>query len=69
MSDLWMPAQKNFLMEKTRDKECKLKVDHPYYAQVQAQMAVMGARWADFIVYISGVLYVRRITFDPIFVG
>ena len=37
-----------FFMEKTSDKECKLKVDHPYYAQVQGQVAVTGARWCDF---------------------
>ena len=56
-----------FFMEKTSDTECKLKVDHPYYAQVQGQMAVTGARWCDFIVYTSRGLYVQRITFDPVF--
>ena len=55
-----------FVMEKTSDTECKLKLDHPYYAQVQGQMAVTGARWCDFIVYTSRGLYVQRITFDPI---
>lgn len=56
-----------FFMDKTSDKECKLKVDHPYYAQVQGQMAVTGARWCDFIVFTSRGLYVQRITFDPVF--
>ena len=54
-------------MEKTSDKECKLKVDHPYYTQVQGQMAVTGARWCDFKVLTSRGLYVQRITFDPVF--
>ena len=54
-----------FCMEKTNDTESKLKVDHPYYAQVQGQMAVTGARWCDFIVYTSRGLYVQRITHDP----
>lgn len=40
-------------VEKTTDTECKLKEGHPYYAQVQGQMAATGARWCDFIVYTS----------------
>lgn len=50
-----------FCMEKTSDTECKLKEDYPYYAQVQGQMAVTGARWCDFIVY------VQIIQFNPEF--
>ena len=56
-----------FCMEKTNNTESKLKVDHPYYAQVQGQMTVTGARWCDFIVYTSRGLYVQRITHDPVF--
>ena len=59
MSHLWMLAQMQSLL-------WKKQVDHPYYAQVQGQMAVTGARWCDFIVYTSRGLYVQRITFDPI---
>ena len=44
-----------------------MKEDHPYYAQVQGQMAVTGARWCDFIVYTSKGIYVQRILFDPVF--
>ena len=55
--------------KKTTDTECKLKEDHPYYAQVQGQMAATGARWCDFIVYTSKGLYVQRIAFDPMFWG
>ena len=54
-------------MGKTTDAECKLKEDHPYYAQVQGQIAVTGARWCDFIVYTSKGPYVQRIPFDPTF--
>ena len=46
-------SDSQFFMEKTSDKKCKLKVGHPYYAQVQGQMAVTGARWCDFIVFTS----------------
>jgi len=27
------------------DGKCKLKVTHPYYAQVQGQMGITGVRW------------------------
>jgi len=54
-------------LEKVSDTDCKLKEDHPYYAQVQRQMAATGARWCDFITYPSKGLHVQRIPFDPIF--
>lgn len=56
-----------FFMEKTSDTDCKLKEDHPYYAQVQGQMVATGARWCDFIIYTSKGLYVQIILFDPMF--
>lgn len=55
----------NFFMEKINDKECRLKRDHAYYAQVQGQMGITGSKWCDFIVYTSKGLYVERIAFDP----
>lgn len=30
------------------DGNCKLKVTHPYYAQIQGQMGITGAEWCDF---------------------
>lgn len=56
-----------FFMEKVSDSNCRLKRDHEYYAQVQGQMGVTGAKWCDFIVYTSKGLYVERIPFDPVF--
>ena len=41
----------NSFMEKISDTECRLKPNHPYYAQVQGQMGVSGAKWCDFIDY------------------
>ena len=67
MTPLDACSDPKFFMGKTRDAECKLKEDHPYYAQVQGQMAVTGARWCDFIVYTSKGLYVQRMPFDPTF--
>ena len=54
-----------FFMEKVDDTQCRLKRDHAYYAQVQGQMGVTGAKWCDFIVYTSKGMYVERIAFDP----
>ena len=44
-------TDEKFFMKQTGDRECKLKDDHPYYAQVQGKMALTGAKWFDFIVY------------------
>ncbi|KAL9967600.1 hypothetical protein ACROYT_G025862 [Oculina patagonica] len=60
-------TDEKFFMEQTGVADCKLKEDHPYYAQVQGQMAVTGAQWCDFIVYTSKGIYVQRIPFDPVF--
>ena len=49
--DAWTDPK--FFLEQTGVLECKLKEDHPYYAQVQGQMAVTGARWCDLNVYTS----------------
>ena len=54
-------------MEKSSDTSCKLRENHAYYAQVQGQMGVTGARWCDFIVYTKIGLYVQRIPFDAQF--
>ena len=41
--------------------EPKLKRNHHYYAQVQGQMGVTGAKWLDFIVYTSKGMSIERI--------
>ena len=51
-------------MEKVSDTKCKLKRDHPYYAQAQGQLGVTGAKWCDFIVYTGKGIYIERISFD-----
>lgn len=42
----------------------KLRRNHPYYAQVQGQMAVGDRPWCDFVVY-TKIVSVERIYFDP----
>lgn len=56
-----------FFMEKIRENKCRLERDHAYYAQVQGQMGITGAKWCDFIVYTSKGLYVEGIEFDAVF--
>ena len=50
----------NSFMEKISDTECRLKPNHPYYAQVQGQMGVSGAKWCDFIDYTRKAIYIMR---------
>ena len=45
----------------------KLKRSHPYYSQVQGQMAITERHWCDFIVYTKKGIHVERIDFDPEF--
>lgn len=47
------------------DGQCKLKITHPYYAQVQGQMGITGAKWCDFVVYTKKGMSIERIPFDP----
>lgn len=49
-----------------------LKKTHPYYFQVQGQMAVVGAQWCDFVVWTNNgdlwkSLSVERVMFDELF--
>ena len=44
-----------------------LKLNHPYYAQVQRQMAISGRRWCDFVVFTPRGISVERIYFDDIY--
>ncbi|KAK2547160.1 hypothetical protein P5673_033064 [Acropora cervicornis] len=55
----------NFFMEKLSEGKCRLKRDHAYYAQVQGQIGVTGAKWCDFITYTSKGIYIERIAFNP----
>lgn len=56
-------SDSNFCCENI-DGKCKLKVTHPYYAQVQGQMGITGAEWCDFVVYTKKGMSIERIAFD-----
>ena len=42
----------------------QLKRTHPYFAQVQGEMAIVSTEWCDFVVYTPVGLHVERVAFD-----
>lgn len=47
-----------------------LKLDHEYYYQIQGQLAITGAEWCDFVVWLGNgpdQIHVQRITYDDVF--
>lgn len=47
-----------------------LKRDHPYYCQVQGQLAITGRQWCDFVVWtLKQPLSVEKIYYDHHFWG
>lgn len=55
------------LVQKDGGEQLKLKQTHPYYSQVQGQMAVGCRTWNDFIIYTTKGVSVERIFFDKPF--
>ena len=39
-------------------------IEHPYYAQVQGEMAILNVEWCNFVVYSNGGVVVDRIQAD-----
>ncbi len=54
-SDFWCSVASNKLT---------LKENHPYYSQVQGQMAIGARPWCDFCTYTKVGIYVERIAFN-----
>lgn len=46
------------------DGVVQLKRSHQYYCQVQGQMAICGAKWCDFFVWIGNDNFLERVEFD-----
>ena len=40
---------------------------HPYYAQVQGEMAICNCEWCDFVVWTKASVFVQRVQFDKIY--
>ena len=49
------------------EERLKLKEGHPYYSQVQGQMAIGRRTWNDFIIYTTKGIAVERIRFNQLF--
>ena len=47
----------------------EIRRGHPYYTQVQHQMFVTGAKYADFVVFLPKESCIIRVLYDPNFVG
>ena len=45
----------------------QLKRNHPYYSQVQGQMAITGRKWCHFIIFTTQGLSVEMIKYDENF--
>ena len=53
-----------FFMRKGEDDLLHIRPEHPYFAQVQGEMAIIGVEWCDFAVYSGGEVVVNRILAD-----
>ena len=51
-------------MQRGEDRILHLPTNHPYYAQVQGEMAIFNVEWCDFVVYSKGTVIVDRIIND-----
>nr|XP_054774925.1 uncharacterized protein LOC129283112 [Lytechinus pictus] len=58
------PLNEKFLRRDKRGK-VQLKRNHPYFDQIQAQLAVTGKAWCDFFVYKDNGVFLERIERDP----
>ena len=47
------------------DGKCKLKVAHPYDAQVQGQMGITGADWCESVIFTKKGMSIEGVPFDP----
>ena len=53
-----------FFLKKGADDELHLSQNHPYYAQVQGELAVLDRKWCDLIVFSNGEIVVDQILAD-----
>ena len=53
-----------FRLARGSDDQLHLKTSHPYYAQVQGEMAITNVEWCNFVVFSGGKVFVERIWFD-----
>lgn len=56
-------AQENFCLEVVGGS-LRLRKNHPYFWQVQGQLAVSNMKWCDFVVWIGQSLFIERVRYD-----
>ncbi len=57
-------SQSSFCCHLNSSGELELKKSHPYYAQVQGQMAIGERMWCDFVIFTLKGINVQRIFFN-----
>ncbi|KAK3097953.1 hypothetical protein FSP39_014801, partial [Pinctada imbricata] len=70
INDIMMIADASFCLV-NKSEGPSLKHNHPYYAQVQGEMSIMGLPWCDFVLWTGAPknnIFVERICFDKEFV-
>ena len=55
------------LDQNAESPKLKLKSKHPYFCQVQGQMAITERSWCDFVIFTQKGISVERIKYDPDF--
>ena len=56
-------SHRDFCLQMVNNK-LMLKENHPYYYQVQGQMAIAQVEWCDFAVYTTKGIHVQRISYN-----
>lgn len=60
-------TNKGFFCTLENGVSVKLKRNHPYYSQIQGQLAITQRKWCDFVIYTPKSLSIERIPFDNVF--
>jgi hypothetical protein len=55
--------ERDFCLENV-DGKLNLKINHPFYYQVQGQRAITQVEWCDFVVYTTKGMHVQRILYN-----
>ena len=57
-------VSKSFCLQVSEDGALKINKDHPYYDQIQHQLAMTGCHFCDFVVYTFKGTTIDRVYFD-----
>ena len=57
----------DFCSTLSTSKQIQLKRNHPYYSQIQGQLAITGRKWCDFVIYTKRGISVETISYNEEF--